>query len=168
MGTTCDPQLRLVSRSFRDLLAAVSYEDLRIEDFLSSLRLFLWARDELSFDYPALTLAVKAARGSHVKVLEWLRDKQGAWTTAVCESAASAGHVHVLIWLRAQDLPCPWDVWTCARAAQHGHLEGAAVGASPGPALSLGRIDMCWCFVWRRVTCAAVGACSGPSLSTSR
>jgi hypothetical protein len=75
MGTTCDPQLRLVSKSFRD---AVSYKDLRIEDFLSSLRLFLWARDELSFDYPALTLAVKAARGSHVEVLEWLRDKQGA------------------------------------------------------------------------------------------
>jgi hypothetical protein len=33
LGAACDPQLRLVSRSCRDLLAAVPHEDLRIEDF---------------------------------------------------------------------------------------------------------------------------------------
>ncbi|KAJ1384843.1 hypothetical protein B484DRAFT_410681, partial [Ochromonadaceae sp. CCMP2298] len=43
----CDPQLRLVSRWFRDALAAVPHQQLRVEDYFSSLPLFLWARGEL-------------------------------------------------------------------------------------------------------------------------
>jgi hypothetical protein len=97
---------------------------LRIEDFLYSVRLFLWARDELSFPLHPHTeiVAVKAARGSHLEVLEWLRDKTGAWTAAVCESAASAGHVHVLEWLRSRKPPCPWGGGSCIDAAKNGHL----------------------------------------------
>merc|ERR1711904_264377 len=38
----------------------------------------------------------------------------GAW-------AAENGHLKVLQWARANG--CPWDKWTCSKAALKGHLE---------------------------------------------
>jgi hypothetical protein len=123
LGTTCDAQLRLVSRSFRDLLVAVPHEDLRIEDFLSSASLFVWARRELRMPKRA-DIAVMAARGAHLDVLKWLRAEEGrcSWTSSVCFRAAEQGHLHVLEWLRIRRPPCPWDGRTCDAAARKGHL----------------------------------------------
>jgi hypothetical protein len=35
--------------------------------------------------------------------------------------AAQGGHLEVLQWSRANG--CPWDEWTCIKAAEGGHLE---------------------------------------------
>jgi hypothetical protein len=122
LGTTCDPQLRLVSRSFRDALAAIPRELLRVEDFLSSAPLFVWARKELRMPERD-DIARMAARGGHLDMLRWLRvEGRCSWTPSVCESAAGQGHLQVLQWLRAQDPPCPWTDWACAAAAHSGHL----------------------------------------------
>jgi hypothetical protein len=124
LDPTSAPQLRLVSRSWRDALAAVPRELLRVEDYLSSASLFVWARRELRMPERA-DIAVLAARGAHLEVLQWLRAKKGrcSWTSSVCESAARQGHLHVLEWLRTRRPPCPWDAGTCDAAAFGGHLD---------------------------------------------
>jgi hypothetical protein len=47
LGTTCDAQIRLVSRGCRDLLATVHHKPLRVADYLSSVALFVWATEKL-------------------------------------------------------------------------------------------------------------------------
>ncbi|KAJ1435084.1 hypothetical protein B484DRAFT_325782 [Ochromonadaceae sp. CCMP2298] len=151
LGATCDPQLRLVSRRCRDALAAVPREELRVEDFLSSASLFVWARKKLRM--PQGRVAVKAALGGHLAVLKWLKKVKGRtpcpldlWTHSIaaqhghigllyalqsyhhcgsdtCAAAARGGHVDVLQWLRSHDPPCPWDAVTSHAAAATGHLE---------------------------------------------
>jgi hypothetical protein len=118
------PQLRLVSRSFRDALAALPRKLLRVEDYLSSVSLFLWARRELRMPERA-DIADMAAWGGHLDLLKWLRAEEGrcSWTPSICASAAEQGHLHVLKWLRSQSPPCPWDEDTCNAAASRGRVE---------------------------------------------
>jgi hypothetical protein len=47
LGTSCDPQLRLVSRRCRDAMNSFPRELPRVEDFISSVALFVWARKKL-------------------------------------------------------------------------------------------------------------------------
>jgi hypothetical protein len=103
LGDKCDPQLRLVSRSFRDALAAVPRDVLRVEDYLSSASLFVWARQELHMPARKKDIAAIAARGGHLEVLKWLRAKKGrcSWARSVCENAAEHGHLHELEWSRS-------------------------------------------------------------------
>jgi hypothetical protein len=191
--TTCDPQLRLVSRSCRDALAAVPRELLRVEDYLSSASLFAWARKELLMPERA-DIAVMAARGAHLDVLRWLRAKKGrcSWTPSICEGAAEQGHLHVLQWLRTQRPACPWTERTCSAAAFGGHvkvLRWVRARRPPCPwteetcheAASCGHLDVLkwlraqdppcpWgeltCSCSRRSSgCAAMAASPGPSLS---
>jgi len=129
LGATCDPQLRLVSRRWRDALAAVPREVLRVEDYpLSSASLFVWAREELHMPKRADSAAV-AARGGHLDVLRWLRAKKGQYiysqTYYICKTAAEQGHLHVLEWLWTNRPPvCQpyWDARTFLAAAEGGHL----------------------------------------------
>jgi hypothetical protein len=95
------PQLRLVSRSWRDALAEVPRELLRVEDYLSPQPLFIWAWKELNMKPHSALVACKAAAGAHLEVLKWLRAKKGrcSWTPSICGYAAEHGHLHVLQWL---------------------------------------------------------------------
>jgi hypothetical protein len=124
LDATSAPQLRLVSRSCRDALAVVPRELLRVEDYLSSASLFVWARRELRMPERA-DIAVLAARGGHLEVLRWLRAKKGrcSWTSSVCDSAAEQGHLHVLEWLRSWSPPGKWGAETCTAAARGGRVE---------------------------------------------
>jgi hypothetical protein len=122
LGPTGNPQLRLVSRSFRDALAAVPLELLRVEAYLSSASLFLWASLELRMPERA-DIADMAARGGHLAVLIWLQAEEGrcSWTPSICKNAAEEGHLHVLI-------------------------STNKLAASPEPSLSLGRrVLRCGC-----------------------
>jgi hypothetical protein len=65
----CDPQIRLVYRWFRQALAAVPLLQLQVEDYFSTLSLFLWARQELHMPtYMRWVQKVvgKAALGGHI------------------------------------------------------------------------------------------------------
>jgi hypothetical protein len=53
--------------------------------------------------------------------LKALRGNGCPWDAFTCFRAARGGHFEVLQWARVND--CPWDRWTCAMAAQGGHLE---------------------------------------------
>lgn len=61
-----------------------------------------------------------AARGGHLEVLKWLREKGCPWDEEVCAAAARGGHIETLRYLR--DNGCPWDEGTCNLAAVGGHL----------------------------------------------
>jgi hypothetical protein len=43
----------------------------------------------------------------------------------------------VLQWARSQPEPCPWDEWTCVRAAEKGHLHVLQWARSQAEPLSL-------------------------------
>jgi hypothetical protein len=62
-----------------------------------------------------------AARGGHLKLLQWARANGAPWTARTCAYAARGGHLDVLQWAQASG--CPWDELTCALAAKGGHLE---------------------------------------------
>ncbi|KAJ1443327.1 hypothetical protein B484DRAFT_321707 [Ochromonadaceae sp. CCMP2298] len=144
LGPSCDAQLRLVSRLWRDQLATTPVEKLRIRDFLSSVSLISWAWEEINMPQTALVTQL-AARGGHLNVLRWLRAQHPPcpwnimtcyraaqnghldnppcpWNEDSCASAERDGHLDVLQWLRAQDPPCPWHERSCTYAAGHGHL----------------------------------------------
>ena len=72
---------------------------------------------------PADYTCRKAARGGHLEVLKWLREKGCPWDAWACTEAARYDHLAVLKWLRSQDPPCPWDESACSEAAWGGHLD---------------------------------------------
>ena len=39
------------------------------------------------------------------------------WDKRTCANAARGGHLKVLQWCRSPENMCPWDKWTCAHAA---------------------------------------------------
>jgi hypothetical protein len=133
LGPACDPQLRLVSKSCHATMATVPREQIRLEDFLSSLSLFLWAVEVLEVPWRAQLCEV-AAGGGHLKVLQWGRAQMPAapWGVKTVSAAARGGHEQVLQWLRAQEPPCPWGVDSCAAAAQGG-LRGVLRWMPPCP-----------------------------------
>ena len=71
-------------------------------------------------------LCYKAASGSQLEMLQWLR-ANGApwdgfrWNERTCAEAAKGGHLEVLQW--ARDNGAPWDKETCMEAVRGGHLE---------------------------------------------
>jgi hypothetical protein len=112
LGPACDPQLRLVSKSCHAAMATVPREQIRLEDFLSSLGLFLWALEVLEVPWRGMQLCEVAARGGHLEVLQWGRAQVPAapWGVETVSAAARGGHVPVVQWLRAQEPPCSWSV----------------------------------------------------------
>jgi hypothetical protein len=109
LGAACDPQLRLVSRWFRQALADVPHQQLRVEDYFLLLNIFLWAREELRMPRGD-KIAIKAALHGHLHILQWLQANNSCpLTIEVCYNAAEGGQLEVLQWLRAEDPPCPWD-----------------------------------------------------------
>jgi hypothetical protein len=71
LGASCDAQLRLVSRGWRDLLATTPVQKLRISDYLS-VSLISWAWEVLNMPRTNL-VAQLAVQGGHLEVLQWLR-----------------------------------------------------------------------------------------------
>ena len=66
----------------------------------------------------------EAAKGGKLKILQWLRSKEGGycpWDKQTCRYAAKEGHFEVLKWARENDYP--WDALTCRDAALRGNLE---------------------------------------------
>lgn len=90
-----------------------------------------------------------AARGGHLELLKYLREKGCGWSKNTFIRAARGAHLHVLKWLRECECPldidsmsypaarsgsletlqwvhdngCPWNKSMCAAAAKGGHLE---------------------------------------------
>ena len=52
-----------------------------------------------------------AARGGHLELLKYLREKGCTWNERTCAAAAQEGHVHVLEYLRTNG--CPWSSDAC-------------------------------------------------------
>jgi len=67
---------------------------------------------------------IYAAKGGHLKVLQWARSQGCPWNVYTCRFAAEGGHLEVLQWARSDPTdPCPWDELVCINAALKGHLE---------------------------------------------
>ena len=66
-------------------------------------------------------LCEDAARGGHLEVLRWAREKGCPWNSLTCSRAARGGHLEVLKWARENG--CSWNEETCANAVEDGHLE---------------------------------------------
>ena len=65
-----------------------------------------------------------AAKGGHLKILQWARaqDPPCPWDEKTCEVAAERGHLEILKFLRGQDPPCPWSRDECREeASRSGH-----------------------------------------------
>ena len=54
-------------------------------------------------------------------MLQWARQNGCPWGAWTCAAAAEGGHLEVLQWARQNG--CRWDEWTCECAAKEGHLE---------------------------------------------
>eukprot|EP00601_Ochromonadales_sp_CCMP2298_P016766 CAMPEP_0173220172 /NCGR_PEP_ID=MMETSP1142-20121109/2008_1 /TAXON_ID=483371 /ORGANISM="non described non described, Strain CCMP2298" /LENGTH=95 /DNA_ID=CAMNT_0014148043 /DNA_START=2217 /DNA_END=2504 /DNA_ORIENTATION=+ len=78
LGPACDAQLRLVSKSCHAAMATMPREQMRLEDYLASLRLFLWALKALKVPWRGLQLCEAAAGGGHLDVLLWGRAQEPA------------------------------------------------------------------------------------------
>jgi hypothetical protein len=61
-----------------------------------------------------------AARSGSVAMLQWLKEKRCAFTSATFEHAAYYGHLDCVKYLRASG--CSWSSYTCVAAAEHGDL----------------------------------------------
>jgi hypothetical protein len=150
LGLVCDPQLRLVSRRWRDALATVPRANLKMEHYMTTVSLFLWARKKLKMRETA-DIAAMAAEGGFLEVLKWLRKRSRcSWSVDIferaakgrhlhvlkwlrtlkplqpldehmCLSAALGWHLHLIQWLRAQNPPCPWDVM-CTEGCDHQYV----------------------------------------------
>jgi hypothetical protein len=136
LGTSCDPQLRLVSKDCNAVMQKWARKRLQVQEYLSSAALFTWAANELRMPV-GKDICEEAAREGHLALLQcfqaryfemlpryfqatplsilieslliprqWL-DIKFRWDYKICQRAARGGHLHVLRWLRAQDPPCP-------------------------------------------------------------
>jgi hypothetical protein len=152
LGSSCDLQLRVLSRACNESMQEIPLVTAKVEDYLSSVPLFLWARDGMGMpisegiykkaasrghlallQYFRATAALPwtegisfaASWGGRLEVLQWLRaqDPPCPWSKRTCVKAANNVRLEVLQWLRAQDPPCPWDARVCKVAADRGHLE---------------------------------------------
>ena len=93
----------------------------------------------------------EAAKGDQLKVLQWLRSKDGGechWDEYTCRIVAEYGHFNMLKWAHQNGCPwnggttseaarggrfeilkwvhqngCPWDEGTCGAAAEYGHFD---------------------------------------------
>jgi hypothetical protein len=153
LGRTTDPQLRQLSRQFRDRMieedAVSGRHGLVVDDFVSSVTLVGWAHSELALSFGRSAVCTAAARAGNVQVLRYLRskDEPTPWDLETSYAAALGGHLETLQWLRAQDPPCPWDDSTCTAAASTGQLpvlEWLRSGQTPCP--------------WAARTCAAAAS----------
>jgi hypothetical protein len=63
---------------------------------------------------------LRAARGGHLDMLQWLHASGCPRDEGTCAHAAGAGHLAMLQWLNANS--CPWDAETSGLAAGGGHL----------------------------------------------
>jgi hypothetical protein len=63
---------------------------------------------------------------TQLDVLRWRVRPQNLpcpWDGWTCAHAAQNGHLDVLRWIRSQVSPCPWDEWICDCAAENGYLD---------------------------------------------
>jgi hypothetical protein len=94
-----------------------------IREFCTSVVRLAWAKNSGCPWWStsgAHSICLFAARGGHLDVLRWARERHCPWNEATCCYAAEGGHLEVMRWARDHD--CPWDSRTCAWAAKHGHL----------------------------------------------
>jgi len=68
--------------------------------------------------------------GRHLSCLRFLRKHKCPWDSRLIANAARGGHLLVIKWARNRKHPCPWSEAACAEAAAGGHLEVSAPGWS--------------------------------------
>jgi hypothetical protein len=77
----------------------------RVEDFVGSVKLLAWAKDN-GCPWEAHTCAA-VAKGGRLEVLQWAREHDCPWDGSMCEAAFHGGRLQVLRWAREHG--CPWD-----------------------------------------------------------
>jgi len=117
VGQACrDAVLRPPKRPCAGRTAGVP---LKVEDFVRSVKLLAWAKDN-GCPWTVMTCA-RAAAGGRLEVLQFAREQHCPWDESTCHNAARYGHLAVLQWARQQG--CPWWAWgICSGAAEGGHL----------------------------------------------
>jgi len=87
-----------------DIAGETEGESLRLTNFVGSVKLLAWGKDNWC-PWNERTCALVAA-GGNLAVLQWAREHGCEWDTRTCAYAAGGGHLAVLVWAREQD--CPW------------------------------------------------------------
>jgi hypothetical protein len=117
LGSSCDLQLRVLSRACNESMQQIPLVAAKVEGYLSSVPLFLWARDGMGMPISEGIYEEAASRG-HLALLQHFRATAALpWIREISIAACKGGHLEVLQWLRAQDPPCPWDAGVCKYAA---------------------------------------------------
>jgi len=118
LGSVCDPQLCLLSKSCHAAMATVPREEMRLEDFLSSLALFLWAGQVLE--------------------MPWSRDQ-------LCEVAAGGGTFGGAAVGPRGGASLPLGRGDCIGSGKGRASAGGAVATRAGASLPLGHVDAGGC-----------------------
>ena len=116
---------RFVNKQWEESLGHIDGKKHHVKPFLSSVRLYEWAREALGMPEAGREDMLKS--GCLELVVQWCealkeRDEYFQLEADDIQNAAGGGCLPVLQWLRAQDPPCPWDERTCSSAAEGGHL----------------------------------------------
>ena len=125
-GTDASPLLGRLLAELRDLFAAEVLPLLDPTDLTLIARAswecgeaVLSSGVEIAGESEDLPLTVKDFLGS-VELLAWGKDNGCPWNAWTCAFAAEGGHLAVLQWAREHN--CQWDEATCEGAAAGGHL----------------------------------------------
>jgi hypothetical protein len=97
---------------------------LELKDFVGSVPRLAWAKENGSpwnGNRRDSEISRCVARGGHLEVLQWAREKHCGWDVGTCAELAHCGHLETMKWARAHG--CPWDMQTPKCAARGGHLE---------------------------------------------
>ncbi|KAJ1415682.1 hypothetical protein B484DRAFT_401383 [Ochromonadaceae sp. CCMP2298] len=72
LGTSCDPQLRLVSKDCNAVMQKWARGKFAVQEYLSSTALFTWAVSELRMPV-GVDICDEAALGGHLALLQYFR-----------------------------------------------------------------------------------------------
>ena len=86
--------------------------------------LVTWYADYLH--YPLTSVCAHAARGGHIRLIQWARARGAPWDKHTFNNAAANGKTALLQWLCEQN--APWEASTSAAAAGGGYLKVALTG----------------------------------------
>ena len=84
------------------------------------LKLLQWLHERECSWYP-FDICYYAAANGDIPMLQWMHEIDCLWEGQACSSAATHGHLNVLQWLRCE-LKCRWTASICSDAAENGHL----------------------------------------------
>lgn len=89
--------MRLTCKFMQSLPRAYYVEDLTDSAAYHGHFLLLKAMIGNEFEFISCSLCTLAAKGGHLEILKWLRERECYWDQDTCSGAAEGGHLETLI-----------------------------------------------------------------------